>query len=578
MPWRPHSNPGQVVDRPRAGFDPRTSPTLTMSPTFPDVQAPVAPVRPARAQTASPAASHTYARILTPAGRHTYGQILKSSALMGGSSVANIAVNVVRAKVMALLLGPGGVGLVGLYSSILDLTHSIAGMGINRSGVRQIAEASGSGNTQRVARTASVLRRTSMVLGVLGAVLLVVFCRQISMWTFGSNELAAPVALLSLAVFFSSISDGQAALIQGMRRISDLARIGVLAVFFGTGITLGLIYFLREKGVVPSLVGVAAVTLTVSWWYRRKIHIPAASLTVPQIRDEAGALLKLGFAFMASAVLTTGAAYAIRILVRDHVGLEAAGLYQSAWSIGGLYVGFILQAMGSDFYPRLTAVATDDTECNRLVNEQAQIGLLLAGPGVIATLTFAPLVIALFYAATFAAAVEPLRWICLGMALRVIAWPMGYIILAKGARNIFFWTEVAAAVVHVGLAYVLVRRFGLPGATMAFFGLYIWHGILIYVIVRRLTGFRWSAANRRTGLLFLPLAGAVFCGFFLFPYWVATAIGFVAALVSGIYSLRTVCRLVSLERVPRFARDLLAWSRISSPASVSPSFDAATEL
>ena len=240
------------------------------------------------------------------------------------------------------------------------------------------------------------------------------------------------------------------------------------------------------------------------------------SLTVPEVREEAGALLKLGSVFMASAVLTTGAAYAIRILVRNNIGLEAAGLYQSAWSIGGLYVGFILQAMGSDFYPRLTAVANDDTECNRLVNEQAQIGLLLAGPGVIATLTFAPLVIALFYAATFVAAVEPLRWICLGMALRVIAWPMGYIILAKGARSIFFWTEVAATVVHVGLAFMLVGRFGLAGATMAFFGLYIWHGILIYVIVHRLTGFRWSAANRRTGLLFLPLTGAVFCGFLCF--------------------------------------------------------------
>jgi enterobacterial common antigen flippase len=541
-----------------------------MSPALSELQAPAARV----------AAVVPVGRVasLAPAGRHSYGQILKSSALMGGSTVANIAVNVIRAKAMALLLGPAGVGLVGLYSSILNLTHSVAGMGINQSGVRQIAEAAGPGDTQRIALTVTVLRRTSMFLGALGAVLLVLFCRQFSMWTFGTTEFALPVALLSLAVFFSSISDGQAALIQGMRRITDLARIGVLAVLFGTAATLGLIYLFREKGVVPSLVAVAAITLVISWWYQRKIHIPTVSLTLPEIRQEAGALLKLGSVFMASAVLTTGAAYAIRILVRNHVGLDAAGLYQSAWSIGGLYIGFILQAMGSDFYPRLTAVANDDTECNRLVNEQAQIGLLLAGPGVIATLTFAPLVIALFYAASFVGAVEPLRWICLGMALRVIAWPMGYIILAKGARSIFFWTEVAAAVVHVGLAAVLVGRFGLAGATMAFFGLYIWHGILIYAIVRRLTGFRWSEANRRTGLLFLPLIGAVFCGFFLFPVWVATTVGFVAALGSGIYSLRMVCRLVSLDRVPRFARELLAVFRISSRTIVPPTLGAASEL
>src|ERR1700704_3054070 len=158
-----------------------------MPPTPANVEvASIAPVELPRARRApvTPAASHIYEQILTPAGRHSYGQILKSSALMGGSTVANIAVSIVRAKAMALLIGPAGVGLVGLHTSILNLTHSVAGMGINQSGVRQIAEAAGSGETRRVARTAAVLRRTSLVLGVLGAALLVVFCRPISMWTF----------------------------------------------------------------------------------------------------------------------------------------------------------------------------------------------------------------------------------------------------------------------------------------------------------------------------------------------------------------------------------------------------------
>jgi antigen flippase len=494
---------------------------------------------------------------IAAASRHTYGQILKTTALIGGSSVLNIAVSIVRSKAMALLLGPAGVGLVGLYSSILDLTVSVAGMGFNSSGVRQIAAAVGTGETDQIARTAVVLRRTSVALGLLGAVLLVVFCRPISRWTFGSDDFAVPVAMLSLAVFFRSISDGQAALIQGMRRIADLARIGVLAALFGTAISLALIYFLRQDGVVPSLVAAAGITLVISWWYRRQIELPSASPTAPQVRAEAGALLKLGFAFMASSVLTTGAAYAIRRIVGSELGLEAAGLYQSAWAVGGLYVGFILQSMGSDFYPRLTAVASDNAQCNRLVNEQAQVSLLLAGPGVIATLTFAPLVIALFYASTFAGAVLPLRWICLGMALRVVAWPMGYIVLAKGARAIFFWTEVAATVVHVGLAYLLVGPFGLAGATMAFCGLYVWHGLLVYGIARRLTGFRWSAANRRNGLLFLPLIAAVFCGFLVLPVWAATTFGGLAALLTGFYSLRVVCRLVSVDRIPSFLRPLL---------------------
>jgi PST family polysaccharide transporter len=245
-------------------------------------------------------------------------------------------------------------------------------------------------------------------------------------------------------------------------------------------------------------------------------------------------------------------------MIGQRLGLEAAGLYQAAWGLGGLYVGFILQAMGSDFYPRLTGIASDHDACNRLANEQAQVSLLLAGPGVLATLTFAPLVITVFYASTFAGAVEPLRWMCVGMALRVVSWPMGYIILAKGARAIFFWTDLAAALVHTGLAFVLIGKFGLSGAAMAFCGLYVWHGILVYWFVRRLTGFRWSVANRRTGLMFLALIAAVFAAFLLLPGWLATLFGSMTAVASGIYSLRVICRLIPLFQIPAFLRPLIA--------------------
>src|ERR1700741_230585 len=101
-----------------------------------------------------------------PSVKGSYGQILKSSALIGGSQVANIAMGIVRTKAMAMLLGPAGFGLFGLYGSIASLTQSVAGMGINSSGVRQIAEASGSGDQPRIRQTTAVLRRTSIVLGL----------------------------------------------------------------------------------------------------------------------------------------------------------------------------------------------------------------------------------------------------------------------------------------------------------------------------------------------------------------------------------------------------------------------------
>ena len=492
------------------------------------------------------------------ADKETYSQILKSSALVGGSSAVNIAVGIVRTKAMALLLGPAGYGLFGLYGSIANLAQIFAGMGVNSSGVRQIAAAVGSGDAERIALTTIVLRRTSIVLGVIGALLLVVTSRQVSKVTFGNNQEAAAVCVLAIAVFFQLVSWGQNALIQGMRRIADLAKMQVLGALFGMIFSVTLVYFWREKGVVPSLVSVACMSLVVSWWYSRKIHIQAVSISASEVGQEAAALLKLGVAFAATGFMTTGVAYAVRIMLLRKVGFEATGYYQSAWTLGGLYVGFILQAMAADFYPRLTASAHDDPLCNRLVNEQAQVGLLLAGPGVIATLTFTPVAIGLFYSAKFLAAVGVLRWVCLGTTLQVITWPMGFIIVAKGRQALFFATELAWTVSSLVLAWVCVRYLGLIGAGIAFFGSYVFYGLLLYPIVNRLSGFRWSAANKRTGLIFLSLIIVVFCGFYVLPFLVAACIGILATLVSGIYSTRVLSRFMSWDQVPGPIRRLLA--------------------
>jgi PST family polysaccharide transporter len=269
------------------------------------------------------------------------------------------------------------------------------------------------------------------------------------------------------------------------------------------------------------------------------------------IRQEAASLLKLGFAFMASGFLMMGAAYAVRTMVLHLDGLEAAGFYQAAWTLGGLYVGIILQAMGTDFYPRLVGVATDNQQCNRLVNEQAHVSLLLAGPGVIATLAFAPLVIALLYTAKFNGGVEVLRWICLGIALRVITWPMGFIIVAKNNPALFIGTELAWTISNVGLTWLCVNWFGLSGAGIAFLGSYILHGLMIYPIVRWLSGFRWSTENGRLSLLFLCSIVVVFCGFYVLPAWLATTVGTLATVLSSVHALRVLINLAPSDRVPK---------------------------
>jgi enterobacterial common antigen flippase len=497
------------------------------------------------------------AKVDESAPQKSYGQILKSSVLVGGSSLVNVAIGMVRTKVLALLLGPAGFGLFGVYNSIATLAQNLAGMGVNSSGVRQIAEAAGSGDERRIAETSQVLRRISFVLGLLGALLMAVLARPVAVITFGNSAHTAAVAGVSGVVLLMLISGGQSARIQGMRRIAELAKVSVASALGGTVLSIPLVYFLRERGIIPALIAVAATTLAASWWYSQKIPLQSVAVSAGEMRRESAALLKLGFAFMSSGLMTMGVAYVVRITVLRKVGMEATGLYQSAWTLGGLYVAFILQAMGADFYPRLTACIKDRGVANRLVNEQVEIGLLLAGPGVLATLTCAPLAIALFYSSRFLPAVEILRWICLGTLLQVVTWPMGYIIVAKAKQALFFWCEAAWAVVSLALAWVSVGAFGLKGAGIAFFGSYIFHGVLIYGVIRRLSGFRWSQENTRRCLIFFAGTAVVFTAPYFLSSYQAVALGLLVTLISAAYSIHVLLHLIPREHLPPMLRKFL---------------------
>lgn len=482
-------------------------------------------------------------------GKSTYGEILKSTAWVGGSQAVSIVIGIVRTKAMAILLGPAGFGLAGLYMSVASLTQSVAGLGVNSSGVRQIAEAVGTEDERRISQTAAVLSRVSFGLGILGALLLAVFSVPMSVVTFGTSERWFEVCLLGIVVALTLVSAGQGALIQGMRRIADLAKMNVLGAFLGTLAAIPLVYLYGRDGIVPSLIVTAAAGLALSWWYSRKIGVRRSSISMAELRTETAPLLKLGVAFMISNLLMMLSAYVVRILIRQKVGLEATGFYHAAWTIGGLYVGMILQAMGADFYPRLTAVINDHVSCNRLVNEQARISLLLAGPGVIATLTLAPLALSMMYAPEFGGAVNLLRWICLGVAMRVISWPMGYIIMAKARQNIIILCEMCWTVVHLGLAWIFVGKFGADGAGMAFFGSYVFHIAMTYVTVRKLAGFRWSVENFRTIVAYVLAVLCVFAGFGVLPLQFALGFGVFITALNGILSVRALLTVLGKDQI-----------------------------
>ena len=478
----------------------------------------------------------------------SYDDILKSTSMIGGSQAVNYLIGMVRTKLVAWLLGPAGIGAVGLFQSVTVVVGQITGLGIGHSGVRQIAEANGSGNTDEIAKTVKVLRRACWATGILGWAVTACFAQPLCVWAFKSPNNTWLVAILGITLFLGAIASGQRAILQGTRRVADLARMTILSGALSSIVAVLIYAVLRADGIVPVLIANGVINLAVCWWFARRVDVPPAdNLTWSETCRVGAKLSRLGFAFMWAGLLLALTDLGIRGLIHREIDLEATGIYQAAWGLSGLFAGFILNAMATDFYPRLTAAAKDHQKVNAMINEQIEIGVLIALPGLLGMLAYGQFLLILFYTEQFASGVDLLPWFILGIFCKVIQWPVGFAILAKDSAKWYATTHTVFYGFYMLAAWALVGRFGLPGVGMAYSATFIPGILLNFYAANRLTKFTWSYSVIK--LLFVGgwVVAAGFASALLLPKSWNLGCGTILTVGSSICAIRGITKRVGPE-------------------------------
>ena len=423
----------------------------------------------------------------------SYRQILRSTSIIGGASVINILVGLVRIKVAAVLLGPAGVGLIGLFTSLAGTASAVAGLGFGNVGTRQIVMAAGHNDAAALAAARRALFWGTLALAVLGAAVFWALRGVLAQRVLGDATLSAEVGWLALAVGLTVAAASQSALLNGMRRIGNLARVSVWSGLLSTVLGVGALLLWGRDGLIAFvLVGPLASFVLGHVYVARLPKVMAPRTPLPDLARQWGMLAKLGAAFMVAGLAGTLGQLLVRALVQRELGSDALGYFQAAATISMTYIGFVLGAMGTDYYPRLAAAIHDHAAVNRLVNEQTEVALLLAGPIFLAMIGLAPWVIELLYASSFHPAAQVLRWQVLGDVLKVCSWPLGFIILAAGDGRTFMLTESVAVAVFVLLTWVLLPFLGVVATGLAFVGMYLVLLPIVYWLARFRTGFRWT--------------------------------------------------------------------------------------
>ena len=391
-----------------------------------------------------------------------YSHILKYTGIFGGVQGLNILIGLVRNKIVASLLGPGGMGLVSLFNSTVNLISQATNLGLPFSAVRHVSELFDQGDEERIVHFVKVVRAWSLLTALLGMLVCVVAGPLLSSYTFSWGDHTLHFMLLAPAVGLGAICGGETAILKGARQLRPLAMIQLINVLLSLIITFPLYYFFWQAGIVPVIVITALVSMLSTVWYSYRLY-PLQLRGAKGVLGEGMEMLRLGLGFVVAGVLGSGAEMAIRSYLNVAGDLDVVGIYNVGFVMTMTYGGLVFTAMETDYFPRLSAVNADVTLANQTVNRQIEVTLLIIAPMLVALIFATPVLIPLLFTREFMPVVDMMRITTLALYLRALKLPVCYLTLAKGDAVSYMLMEGIYDVVMVVLVIAGYNLWGING-------------------------------------------------------------------------------------------------------------------
>ena len=417
----------------------------------------------------------------------SYSHVLKYTGIFGGVQGLNIIVSLVRNKLIAVILGPNGMGLSSLFNTTVNFISQATNFGISFSAVKHVSELFDSGDEAAICHFVQVVRTWSLLTALLGIIICIFAGPVLSSLTFAWGNHTLHFILLAPAVGLMAITGGETAILKGARQLRPLAVIQIFTALVALIISIPIYYIFGQTGIVPVIVLMALATMLLTLRYSYHLY-PLQLKGHRGILGEGMAMVRLGVAFVMAGVLGSGAEMIIRSYLNVSSGdLDVVGLYNAGFMLCVTYAGMVFSAMETDYFPRLSAVARGDIATqNQTINRQIEVSLLIVSPMLAVLIVTLPVLVPLLFSQKFLPMVSMAQVAVFSMYIKAVSLPVSYITLAKGDSVGYMVMECIYDVVLVLLVMIGYSHWGLFGTGVALSLSYLFDILIVggYTYVR----------------------------------------------------------------------------------------------
>lgn len=422
---------------------------------------------------------------------------------MGISTIVAMGIGFLRAKVLALSLGPSGLGILSQALTFFQSGETICSLGIGvgvTKYVSQLWKDRDDDGLRTMVHTSIIIQAAAFsVFFILASF----FLQKLSMFLFSSENLSLVILLIEIAVAMSIFAGSFEAILIGIGRqdIFSKARI----IYYTGGFFLLCFFVLTYKltGGFIYIFGQAALSFGIVVYFLNKTLLSQSGkpilgktdrINFAKIIKNAKKLLSYGGVMLfTSAVSWLAILYVRSLIIRIH-GDSVNGFYQVIFALVSYYTPFFTNGLWGYLFPKLSSVK-DSRSAGMEVNNAFRFITVFLTPCIAAVYLLKQVLVILIFSEEFYPALSLFPFYLLGSLFFILSNIFAVSVLARKRLKFYFTAVILQNIFYAGLFSLLIQKtwaFAIPFSFMCMsvfgFTLFLFYNI-------RALGVNLTAAN-----------------------------------------------------------------------------------
>lgn len=410
--------------------------------------------------------------------------IVKVFSLNAWATFVRMLAGMISVKVVALIIGPAGIALLGQLNNFNTILLGLANGGISSGVTKYVAEHKDDENL--IKKYLSNSLRITLICSLIIAFVLIVGCYPLSQLILLSGEYYYVFIVFGLTIVLYALNGLLISILNGFKQFKKYVEINIVGTLIGLAYSLLLVLLWNLPGALINAVTYQSIVFFATLWMCRKQQW----LKIYFFKEKYDKIItKQYFGYSIMTITTLALLPISQLFLRGYVISEIsatdAGIWEGMNRVSGSYLSVITTALSVYYLPRLSEIKNNIELRNEVFKcYKFIIPMLLLIGGLI--YFFRYYIIWLLFTPDFNSMEKLFLWQLFGDLFKISSWMLAFIMVAKAKTKMFVMTEILFGFIYIVLSFICLKFNGIVGLTQGYLLNYILYMFAMCVLFRKI--------------------------------------------------------------------------------------------